>query len=148
MNPPPLPREPHRLLREVSAAIRLRDIEEWQRLRDSVAIQWWESALVTLLFISGVGIIVTISQLIPRQTPLLYYFILAWCVLWILTLISCIEFLINKFRSLRRMHEITERTLHQMHSDIEELRKAVVALKKELEEDSDTPAPEADKTPG
>lgn len=123
MSPPSYPHDPKRLLREVNAAIRLRDIEEWHRLRDAVAFQWWESALLALLFISGVGILVTIAKLIPDQPRLLYYFILGWSVLWILTLIACVEFLILKFRALRRMHEITERHLRKLDEEFEELHR-------------------------
>lgn len=128
MGPPSYPHDPKRLLREVNAAIRLRDIEEWHRLRDAVAFQWWESILLALLFISGVGIIVTIAKLIPDQPRLLYYFILGWSVLWILTLIACVEFLILKFRALRRMHEITERHLHKIDEDIEELHRGLKSI--------------------
>ncbi len=112
------PRDPKRLLREVGASIRIRDIEEWGRLREAVEIKWWESALVALLFISGVGILVTISQLIPAKNPLLYKFILAWSVLWILTLITCIEFLVIKFRALRRMSEISDRLMKSLLEDL------------------------------
>ncbi len=116
------PRDPERLLREVDATIRIKDIQEWQRLRERVEIQWWESALIALLFISGIGILVTIAMLIPREPAALYYFILAWCALWILTLITCVEFLIQKFRALRRMHEVTDRMLRRIEGDAEAVR--------------------------
>lgn len=117
------PRDPERLLREVDASIRIREIEEWQRLKENVSIQWWESALVALLFISGIGIIVTIAKLIPDVPAILYYFILAWSILWILTLISCVEFLLLKFRALRRMHEIIDLRLRRIEQALDPRQK-------------------------
>lgn len=121
------PRDAKHLLREVDATIRIKDIREWHRLRDVVAIKWWESSLLALLFISGIGIIVTVAKLIPNDPRILYYFILGWSVLWILTLISCIEFLILKFRALRRMHEITDRVIRRLESDADRVRAALEA---------------------
>ena len=123
----PLPHDPQRLLKEVDATIRIKDIQEWHRLREVVAIKWWESALIALLFISGIGIIVTVAELIPSRPSLLYYFILGWSVLWILTLITCVEFLIQKFRALRRMHEITDKLLHRFEAELQGFQAALRA---------------------
>jgi len=143
------PRDADRLLREVDATIRIKDIQEWHRLRESVAIKWWESALIALLFISGIGILVTIAKLIPANPPHLYYFILAWCLLWVLTLISCIEFLILKFRALRRMHEITDRVIRRLEQDIDHVRRTLDAagIAETSAEEPQAPSPPPSKPP-
>lgn len=122
-NPRPFPRDPDRLLREVDASIRIREIDEAQRLREHLTVQWWESALVVLLFVSGIGVIVTVANLVPQSPPLLHYFILGWSALWVLTLISCVEFLLRKFRALRRMTEILAREVHLLREELHDIRK-------------------------
>ena len=129
LSPHFLSRDPHQLLREVDASIRVKDIQEWQDLRDILMIKWWEPILLILLFISGIGIIVTLFKLVPNSNVLLHRFIVGWCALWILTLVSCIEFLLHKFRALRRMREISDRALHQLQAEINQLRHDLETLR-------------------
>ena len=76
-------------------------------------------------------------MLIPRDVPLLYYFILGWAGLWVLTLVSCVEFLIGKFRALRRMHEVTDRLMRRMEVDLDEARAALKTLDEKTPGDTD-----------
>ena len=128
----PFPRDAQRLEAEVSAVIKVKDIKELYRLKQQVAVKWWETGLIFLLFVSGFGFILTVSKLIPVSQPYLYWFILFWIVAVVLTLIACIEFLINKFRALRRLYEIHTRLLQAMETEIAELKKRL-------------PSPDADK---
>src|SRR5690606_3924300 len=95
---------------------------EWERLKNTVAVKWWESGLLALLFVSGGAMMVTIAQLAPKDSPLLRWFIVLWCGLFVLTLLACIEFLILKFRALRKMHETTTRQLEEQQAALKGIR--------------------------
>jgi hypothetical protein len=111
-------RDPETLLREVDAAIRIKDIEAVQRYRDQVELKWWESGIVILLFISGLGFIITIFKLIPAQNPVLFKFVLFWFVLFTITLIAAVEFLLVKINALRQLYEINARILERIEKRI------------------------------
>ncbi|MDK2972468.1 MAG: hypothetical protein PWP23_2223 [Candidatus Sumerlaeota bacterium] len=113
---------PKSLLAEMNARIKVRDIREWDRLRRQVEVKWWESGLVALLFVSGAGLLVTVAKLAPRHNDLLYWFIIGWCGLFILTMVACIEFLILKFRALRRMHEATAKHDEEFQAALKAIR--------------------------
>lgn len=102
---------PRKLLREVSAVTRLRDIREWADLKEAIAPHWWESVLRAMLFISGLGMMATVFELAPQDPPLLHGFIVTWAALYVITGIACVEFLMAKFRALRRMTELLSESL-------------------------------------
>ena len=117
------PYDPKNLAAEVSAVTKIKDIEEMYELKEKVSIKWWETVLILLLFASGFGFILTVSKLIPISQPFVYWFSLFWIVAIILTLIACIEFLIAKFRALRRLYELHTRILEGMQKEIVEIKK-------------------------
>ena len=119
------PYDPKRLETEVSAVVKIKDIEELYRLKEQVSVKWWETGLILLLFASGFGFILTVSKLIPVSQPVLYWFSLFWVVAIILTLIGCIEFLIAKFRALRRLYEIHTGILSAMQKELNDMKKRV-----------------------
>jgi hypothetical protein len=98
-------------------------------------VKWWESALLTLLFVSGSALMITIAQLAPADNDLLRWFIVVWCGLFVLTLLACIEFLILKFRALRKMHETTTRMLDEQQAALQGIRDYLEA-REEAAEDS------------
>lgn len=108
-------------MREVDAAIKIRDIGELQRCRDSLEVKWWESAIVVMLFISGLGFIITIFKLIPSQNSALFWFVFFWFILFVLTLIAAVEFLLAKINALRRLYEINTRTLEWLVKERQEV---------------------------
>lgn len=109
-----LPRDPDSLNREVDALIRISDIQTIYRYREQLESKWWEPAVVALLFVSGLGFILTIYKLIPDREPLLFWFVFGWFVLFVLTLIATIEFLLVKIAALRKLHEIHSRILDEL----------------------------------
>lgn len=112
---------------EMDARMKVRDIREWENLKRRVELKWWESGLLALLFISAVGALVTVAKLVTVENRLLYGFIIAWCGLFILTLVACVEFLITKFRALRRMHELTSRQLDDIQESVKAIREYLEA---------------------
>ena len=117
------PSQPKELEAEIDAIIKIKDIKELYRLKEYLAVKWWESGLIILLFASGLGFFLTVIRLIPVQEPFLYWFSLFWFAAILLTLIGCIEFLIGKIRVLRRLYEIQTRLLTSMQKDLEYLKK-------------------------
>lgn len=113
-----LSRDPDILLREVDAAIKIRDIKTFQRCRERIEIQWWESGFVLLLFISGLGFIITIFKLIPSNNPPLFWFVFFWFALFTISMIACLEFLWAKINALRQLFEINSRMLERLEKEI------------------------------
>jgi hypothetical protein len=135
------PRQPKELETEIDAIIKIKDIKELYRLKEYLAVKWWESGLIILLFASGLGFFLTVIRLIPVQEPFLYWFSLFWFAAILLTLIGCIEFLIGKIRVLRRLYEIQTRILTAMQKDIANLKKRFPESPqaKATQSDSDNP---------
>lgn len=129
----PYPRDPERLGAEVSAVVKIKDIEKMYELKERVAVKWWESGMVALLFAAGFGFILTASRLIPPIEPFYYWFSLFWVGAIVLSLIFCIEFLIAKFRALRRLYEIQTRILTDMQTELEKINKRLQQKPKEEE---------------
>lgn len=113
-----LPRDPNRLLKEVDAAIKIRDIETVQRWRERIELQWWESGIVVMLFISGLGFMITIFKLIPRQNAPLFWFVFFWFALFIITLICAVEFMLAKINALRHLQEYEGRAMEAMRQQV------------------------------
>lgn len=124
----PYPYDPKKLEAEVTAVIKIKDIEELYELRERVSVKWWETGLILLLFASGFGFILTVSKLIPISHPLVYWFSLFWVIAIILTLIGCIEFLIAKFRALRRLYGIHTRLIAGIQTELNEIKKRLPPL--------------------
>jgi len=129
------PRDPDKLLVEMDARIKVRDIREWERLKRQVEVKWWESGLLALLFVSGSAMMVTIAKLAPEDHVMLRNFVIVWCGLFILTLLGCIEFLIFKFRALRKMHESTTRMLEGQEEALKGIREYLEAKEEALREE-------------
>lgn len=114
------PRDPKRLIREVDAAIKIKDIEMIQKCRDRVELKWWESGLLALLFVAGLGFIITIYKILPAQNPTLFKFVFFWFLLFVFALIVSIEFLLMKINALRQLNELQTRLITQIEKQLTE----------------------------
>jgi hypothetical protein len=114
-----LPRDPDRLLREVDAAIKIKDIKNVIQFRDRVQLKWWESGIIILLFMSGLGFVLTIYKLIPAGNPALFWFVFLWFVVFVVTLVATIEFLLAKINALRNLYEINSRILARIEKEMD-----------------------------
>ena len=133
----PPPHDPKKLLAEIDARMKVRDVREWEKLKRKVEVQWWESALLALLFISGCTMVITVGAVMEDMNPILRGFIVAWSALFIVTLIACIEFLIMKFRALRRMHEETIRHIEKLDDTVLAIRNFLEARDRYVEEEDE-----------
>lgn len=121
------------LLKEVEALIRLYDVTELHRLREKLAPKWWESGLRILMFVSGLGFIVTVYKLIPSSNWLLFGFVFFWFFLFVVTTLGVIEYLILKMRALTRFCEYQARVLAQLAQVIDKKKSLDVPTEAEQE---------------
>lgn len=108
----------HELVKEVEAIIRLYDVKELQRLRERVQAQWWEPGLRLLVFISGLGFLVTVYKILPRDNTLLFWFVFTWFAVFIVTLVGALECLVVRVRTLTRLYELQCRMLEELEGRI------------------------------
>jgi len=88
------PRDPKMLLTEMSARIKIKDIEHLYTLRERVAVKWYESGLVSLLFVAALAFLVIVIQLLPNPNVVVWYFLVGSSVGLILIVTAILEFLL------------------------------------------------------
>lgn len=120
------------LVKELDALIRLYDVTELHRLREKLEPKWWESGLRILLFVAGLGFVVTVYKLIPSDSPLLFGFVFGWFLLFVLTLLGSIEYLLLKIRALSRLYEWQTRVVDHL------IKQSVDAAKNKRDGSRDT----------
>ena len=113
-----LPRDRETLLREIDAAIKIRDIEKVQRWREQIELKWYEAGIVMLLFISGLGFVITIYKLIPQQNNALFWFVFFWFLLFTITLVAAVEFLLAKISALRELYQLNTLMLDRIEKQL------------------------------
>lgn len=118
------PRDPGQLAREVDTTIRIRDIREWAELKDALAVRFVELAIIAGLFCFSLALVLTLVFVLPQENEPLYYFVLLWAAGYILTTVAAIEFLIRKFRAMRRIIELSCRRLDRIEREMESTRRA------------------------
>jgi len=111
------------LVKEVTATIKIKDIKEIYRLKDRLSVKWWEPAVIFLLFVSGFGFILTVTQIVHTKDPE-QFFIFFWFVLLLLTLIASTELLISKIKALRRLSEIQMRLITDLQKEVQQIKQA------------------------
>lgn len=117
-----LPRDPDQLVRELDATMKIRDIEKLQRYRETVELKWYESGIVLLLFVSGLGFTITIFKLIPQTNAALFWFVFFWFLLFTITLVAAVEFLLAKIHALRRLYEMNTQILDRIEKRLSHMR--------------------------
>ena len=127
------PRDPQRLLREIDTAVKLREIREWEALREGLEVRFTEFSVLAGVFCFSLALILTLIFALPQENEAAYYTVLLWSVGYILATVVTLEFLIRKFRILRRITELNNRR-------IERLEKQLVAMEKAEREAAAPPA--------
>jgi len=141
------PRDPKMLLKEMSARIKIKDIQRLYKLRDRVAVKWYESGLVGLLFVAALSFLAIIIKLIPEANPLIRGFVLVSSVTLILIVTAILEFLLKKFHALRELYEHQTRVLEQLDKEVAELRKQIKELADTLQGGKDEKTGESSPRP-
>lgn len=100
----PYSRQPELLSKEVSATLKLKEIKEYYRLKEQLQVKWWEIFVMALLFVAGLGFILTILYLLPPKNLELYFrFLVFWSILLVIAVIGTLEILMVKVRALYRL---------------------------------------------
>lgn len=116
-----LPRDPDELVREIDAAIKIRDIKRVLQWREQIELKWYEAGIVLLLFISGLGFVITIFKLIPHQNNALFWFVFFWFFLFTITLVAAVEFLLAKISALRELYQLNTLKLDRLEKKLSHL---------------------------
>ena len=126
MSPPaPYPHDQDRLLREIDASIKIKDIRRIYRLRDEVEVKWWESALVLLLFVSSLGLLALIL-IFFRSEPgeiqaMVQRTIFLFLIPFILSIVLTLEVVLVKINALRKLNALSVDLIENMRLKIENL---------------------------
>ena len=109
-----LTRDPDELVREIDARILLGERREWQRIRQELAFHWLEFLLLAGLFAFSIGLVVTLIYGLPAENEPLYFFMVLWSVGWVIVALVAFEFLIRRYRALRRSVELIDRRFERI----------------------------------
>ncbi len=119
----PYPRDPESLSKELSATFKVKDITEYYRLKDRLQFRWWDFFFLALLFIGGLGFIVTAIYLLPPKNFELYMRFLAfWAIMLAFAVIALLEILVAKMKALHRMVSYHARFIEGMQRQLRELQ--------------------------
>lgn len=121
------PRDPAQIAREIDATIGVRNIREWANLKDALAVRFGEMCLLAALFVFALGLILTLIFALPQEDEGIYNIWLLWTCGYITITVFAIEFLLRKFRTIRRIIELNLRRAEKMEKQIARLQKALDA---------------------
>jgi len=119
----PLERNPKKLMREMEARIKLRDIRHLHQSREELQPRWYESLVYILLFPSAFGLLFTLIQTVESgryiqgNDLVIARFFYVWLGAFILGLSAMMEVLLNRLRALRRVTEALMDEVMAMHRD-------------------------------
>jgi hypothetical protein len=122
------PRDPKMLLTEVTARIKIKDIRRLYELKDRVAVKWYESGLVALLFVAALAFLAIVLRLVPNPNPIVRNFVAGSSIALILIVTAILEFLLRKFSALRTLYEQQSRLIEDLDKEIGQLRQQLAAL--------------------
>lgn len=119
------PRDPGQIVREIDATIGVRNIREWANLKDALAVRFGEMCLLAALFVFALGLILTLIFALPQEDEGIYNIWLLWTCGYIIITVFAIEFLLRKFRTIRRIIELNLRRAEKMEKQIARLQKTL-----------------------
>lgn len=99
------------IIQEVEASIRLRDIKEWNDLQESLAPTITEYGIRAVLFTLSLGLILTLIFVLPQENETAYYLWLFWGCGTLLAFLFTLDYMLRKFRVVRRVIEIQNQCL-------------------------------------
>lgn len=74
---------------------------------------------MTLLFVAGLGFIVTTLYLLPPKNLQLYFrFLMFWAIMLVLALIGTLEILITKIRTLQQLMNYQQRLITELQNQL------------------------------
>lgn len=119
--PPPPTRDPQRIARDIDAQLAASEAAAWARVDRALTFRWYEILLLAALFAFGIPVAVTVVYAIPSDNEALYRFMVFWLLGFLLAVIFCLEFLIRRFRALRRFYELEVRRVAALERRVKQL---------------------------
>lgn len=123
------PRDPKMLLKEMSARIKIKDIQALHRLQDQVTVKWYESGFVPILFVAALSFLVIVLQLAPKPNVIVTWFVIGSSITLILIVTAILEFLLRKFHAMRRLYELQSHLVEHHEKRFEELQRKLDELR-------------------
>lgn len=108
-------------IKETLAALKAKDVKDYQNLKDAVYIRWWESVISLILFITMFGFAATAlnvikDETIHNRTMTIWLIVLGIAIIWV------IEFLLFKVYSMRKFILIQMRLINELKTEIKEIK--------------------------
>lgn len=104
--------------------MKLREIREWEALREGLEVRFTEFSVLAGVFCFSLALILTLIFALPQENEAAYYTVLLWSVGYILATVVTLEFLIRKFRILRRITELNNRRIERLEKQLAAMEKA------------------------
>lgn len=121
MDEQPGSRDPRKIARDIDAQMAADEVAEWLKVGRTLRFRWFEVLLLSGLFAFGIGVGATIVYAVPVWNELLYRFMVFWLLGFLVVVIFCFEFLIRRFRALRRFYELNLRRVERLEERVKEL---------------------------
>lgn len=145
------PRNKEDLLREVDVRMRIGEIKKMYEMKDRLNPKWWESITMILLFVSTLGLLLSLYLFedVAHGPPRVW--LLFWFSMMVLSVVFSFEFLLFKVYALRRANDLLVRLaddLQQRQDGVEERMNAISTTLENLAErvlpqatEGESPAP-------
>ncbi len=119
----PVDKDPDKIAKEIDLSIRLSEIREESKLKETLVPRFYDLTLLATLFTFGLGLALTMVFALPQEEDHIYYIWLLWGGGFLIITLICFEYLIRKFRVVRRVLEITLRRLEKLDRENKALKK-------------------------
>jgi hypothetical protein len=114
MEPELPPRNPDEIARQIDADLAAQEAKELLQLHRQLRLGVVEILILAGLFAFGIGMVATVIMSLPQENEALYRFKLLWILGFLGSVVLALNFLIGKFRVMRRLLIIQERRLTRL----------------------------------
>ena len=118
-----LPRDPQQIAKDFDTAAKLREIREWETLKDALSVRFADVIIIAGLFSFSIALILTLIFVLPQKDEGLYEILLLWVGGWVLMVVITLEYLVRKLRIIRRVAELHHLRLKRLESEAEGRRR-------------------------
>lgn len=127
------PRNKEDLLREVDVRMRLGEIKKMYDMKDRLNPKWWESLTMILMFVSTLGLLLSLYLFKDMEQDPPRAWILFWLSMLILSIVFSFEFLLFKVYALRRANDLLVRLADDMQGRHDRAEKRMDAISAAVE---------------
>lgn len=124
---PNYPRNKDQLIKEMDVRMKLGDIKRMHDVRERLSPQWWEPALVVILFATALGLLASLYQYTQLHDTVLNKWMFFWFGMMILMIVFYFQILLLRIYQFRRMSQVIMKGL-------EDVRERMDRIEEKLEE--------------